>query len=291
MCSIEEAWGSNNTFQEKKVFTHSDVRNQYMNTPENLNYPSMSYGPMTKNLPAKNNFTRGVHSKLSRKPRMNPKEYRNRGQNGNVSLKVTPDYSAMNQNQTDRPKHLDLFPKPVEMIPSMDTYPLPVKSEVEDVPEPFTGSDEENFVPWNESFQVSNDVDHFMNNGLNNPQHLTDKGLYGEYGDQYREISESDEIYHQGAVPPIPERNLPRHGNNTKMGNDVVQEEEKMHKEQQEEIVVLLNKILARVERLEKDVKQTPTYTKSDLIIYAILSAIGGIILYALLNKLMVSKK
>ena len=29
-----------------------------MNTPENLNYPSMSYGPMTKNLPAKNNFTR-----------------------------------------------------------------------------------------------------------------------------------------------------------------------------------------------------------------------------------------
>ena len=51
MCSIEEAWGSNNTFQEKKVFTHSDVRNQYMNTPENLNYPSMSYGPMTKNLP------------------------------------------------------------------------------------------------------------------------------------------------------------------------------------------------------------------------------------------------
>ena len=43
-----------------------------MNTPENLNYPDMKYGPMTQNLPAKNRFSRGVHSKLSRKPRMNP---------------------------------------------------------------------------------------------------------------------------------------------------------------------------------------------------------------------------
>lgn len=76
MCSIEEAWGSNNEFQGKKVFTHSDVRGQYMNTPENLNYPSMNYGPMTKNLPAKNRFSRGVHSKLTRKARMNPQQYK-----------------------------------------------------------------------------------------------------------------------------------------------------------------------------------------------------------------------
>ena len=285
MCSIEEAWGSNNTFQEKKVFSQADVRGQYMNTPENLNYPAMKYGPMTKNLPAKNRFSRGVHSKLSRKPRMNPEQYKNRGQNGNVNVNVTPDYSVMNQRQKNSPDYLDLFPKPAQMIPSVENYPLPVKNTV---PEPVTTMEEDDFVPWNESFQVSSDVDHFMNSGLNNPLHITDKGLHGEYGDQYRGIEESDDVYHEGAIPPTPERNLPRSGNNT---NNVVSDEEELHKQKQEEIVNLLNKILHRVEKLEKDVKKGPTYTKSDIIIYAILSAIGGIVLYALLNSLMNNKK
>merc|ERR1711871_1694191 len=196
---------------------------------------------MTKNLPAKNRFSRGVHSKLSRKARMNHQQYKNRGNNGNVDINVTPDYSVMNQRQKNSPDYLDLFPKPAQMIPSVDTYPLPVKNTV---PEPVTTMEEDEFVPWNESFRVSSDVDHFMNNGLDNPHHLTDKGLYGDYGDQYRQIEESDEVYHQGAIPPVPERNLPRSGNNT--GRESVVEEE-LHKQKQEEIVNLLNKILTRV--------------------------------------------
>ena len=286
MCSIEEAWGTNNKYQGEKVFTQSDVRGQYMNTPENLNYPSMTYGPMTKNLPAKNRFSRGVHSKLSRKARMSPQQYKNRGNSGNMDVNVTPDYSVMNQTQKKGPDYLDLFPKPVQMIPSVNSYPLPVKNTV---PEPIGTMEEDEFVPWNESFQVSSDVDHFMNNGLDNPHHLTTEGLHGDYGDQYRQIEDSDEVYHQGSVSPVPERNLPRAGNNT--GTSVVAEEELLHKQKQEEIVNLLNKILYRVEKLEKDVKQGPTYTKSDIIIYAILSAIGGIVLYTLVGNLMNNKR
>lgn len=285
MCSIEEAWGSNNKFQGKKVFSQSDVRGQYMNTPENLNYPEMKYGPMTKNLPAKNRFSRGVHSKLSRKPRMNPEQYKNRGENGNVNVNITPDYSVMNQQQKTGPDYLDLFPKPVQMIPSVENYPLPVKNTV---PEPVGTMEEDEFVPWNESFQVSSDVDHFMNNGLDNPLHITNTGLHGDYGDQYRGIEESDAVYHEDVVPSTRERNLPRSGNNT---SSVVSEEEELHKQKQEEIVNLLNKILHRVEKLEKDVKKSNTYTKSDLIIYVILSAIGGIVIYSLVNKLLHPKK
>jgi hypothetical protein len=284
MCSIEEAWGSNNTFQGEKVFSQGDVHNQYMNTPENLNYPSMNYGPMTKTLPNKNRFSRGVHSKLSRTARMNPKEYKNRGQNGNVDVKVTPDYSAMNQNvRADRPNYLDLFPKPVDMIPSADKYPLPVKS---NVPQPLNTSEDEDFTPWNEAFTVSSTVDHFMNNGLTSPEDITDEEELGIYGDEYRKYEVTDDVYHR-EVDSQKHRNRRRGRTGpteeeTSKTEDIVAK----HLKEQKEVLLLLNKIIGRIDKLEKNMKTQPTYTKSDVAIYAIVASIVSIVVFILVTKI-----
>lgn len=287
MCSIEEAWGSNNTFRGEKVFSQADVHDQYMNTPENLNYPSMNYGPMTKTLPNKHRFSRGVHSKLSRKPRMDSKEYKNRGQNGNATVRVTPDYSAMKQNDRDnRPDYLDLFPKPVDMIPSVDKYPLPVRS---NIPQPLNTSEEEEFTPWNEAFTVSSTVDHFMNNGLTSPEDITEEEELGVYGNEYRKYEVTDDDFHS-AVDSKTHRNTVRGRVGPRNLEDTTSEENdnvvSKHLQEQKEVLLLLNKIISRIDKLERNIKKQPTYTKSDVAIYAIVASIVSIVVFILITKI-----
>lgn len=292
MCSLEEAWGSNNTFQGEKVYSQGDVHNQYMNTPENLNYPSMNHGPMTKSLPNKNRFSRGVHSKLSRTPRMNPQEYKNRGQNGNgngsVDVTVTPDYSAMNQEmRSDRPNYLDLFPKPADMIPSADKYPLPVKT---NVPQPLNTTENEEFTPWDEAFEVSSTVDHFMNNGLNNPEDITEEEEQGVYGDEYRKYDKTDDVYHRDVdarKQKIAKRSVVHSSTSDDRANVYDSDAATTkHYHDQKEVLLLLNKIISRINTLEKKIKTQPSYTKSDVAIYAIVASIVSIVVFILVNKI-----
>jgi len=70
MCSLEDAWGTT-VFMGAEVETQSDDRENCMKTPDNLFFPNNGHdiSPLTKPLPGKNKYTRGMQSCYSREQR------------------------------------------------------------------------------------------------------------------------------------------------------------------------------------------------------------------------------
>tara|TARA_B100000575_G_scaffold58536_4_gene44250 strand:- start:1617 stop:2561 length:945 start_codon:yes stop_codon:yes gene_type:complete len=314
MCSLEEAWGT--TFDNKPVESQADDRKQHSNVPDNLMYPNMDYGPSQKVVPGKHRFTRGVHSKLTRKPRMTKQNLHN----GAMNLHV----DQYDVQQNNRPKYLDLYPKPADLIPNSDTYPMPVETvipeEVEsednnleymqNIPKPLTTkqhgnavvnfkgdlNDEESdqdYYNFNEAFQVSNTVDNFMNMGLNMYSNVNQNNTNSNF-EKIKNNNPNNFKRMDKSLYDMDLNNNNTNSNNTKKDNDYDEEEfykisNNTNSLSNDEVLKLLNVILGKLEKVETKINKN-TFNIHDKLLLILVTSLLSVFLYCMISKSICSK-
>ena len=97
--------------------TQSDNRRQYAQTSADIFNYNFEDKLMSKPLPEKNSFTRGVHNKYSREKRIDHRNHPNMLPLKNVQTNSDPNYF---QKHTDKkPAYLDLYDNPYNVTPNI----------------------------------------------------------------------------------------------------------------------------------------------------------------------------
>ena len=268
MCSIEEAWGTQ-TFYDKQVESQADDRMEYMKTPDNLLFPSDTVGPLTKNIPNKNKYTRGIHSQLSRQQRIPNQEHNVRGNNGVIHVK--PDVSSMNVNNTYtsyKPAYLDLYNQPL-LNDNGQSQPTPSTTKLNNVSPIDVSINDPNYTNMEEGFNVSHTVDNFMNMGMNMESELGPSNLRQNVNNSWcNGVDPNFNNYKLNSLNNCSTNNNMNNVNNmNNMNNNKMNqlneqqepestEELRERMEQNKEILKLLNNVLSRLDTLEKKVNE-----------------------------------
>ena len=279
MCSLQDAWGVP-SFQGLPVESQADDRQQYMKPSDELLNPNNHNNMLSKNIPNKNNFTRGIHSRNSPQKRVLPR------QKSNDHINVVSDSEFHPEtNNMYRPDYMEVYdnkrrpsnvPRPIE---TNDIYSY-MDSTLDN------SSDSNNgFTHYNDSFQVSNTVDKFMNMGMdmsgdhgnaelpNNVKYdNSDNAHYNNY--VHQNVGHGHNMRPQGQQNP----------NNKKL--TINSEDLKCKLEDDEKIVKMLEHILSRIDNIEYNMKTHQKKNMSDIILYFIITLIIISILFmSLYNK------
>ena len=303
MCSIEEAWGTQ-TFYDKQVESQADDRMEYMKTPDNLLFPSDTVGPLTKNIPNKNKYTRGIHSQLSRQQRIPNQEHNVRGNNGVIHVK--PDVSSMNVNNTYtsyKPAYLDLYNQPL-LNDNGQSQPTPSTTKLNNVSPIDVSINDPNYTNMEEGFNVSHTVDNFMNMGMNMESELGPSNLRQNVNNSWcngvdpnfnnyklNSLNNCSTNNNMNNVNHMNNVNNMNNMNNNKMNQLNEQqepestEELRERMEQNKEILKLLNNVLSRLDTLEKKVNEKNKININDIILYVIIGSLVLMIMNLIYNK------
>jgi len=242
MCSLEDAWGTT-VFMGSEVETQSDDRENCMKTPDNLFFPKNDYdvSPLTKPLPNKNKYTRGMHSCYSREVRTPSKIHQVRGGNGDMDVRISPILNQKGGNNTP------LLNKINESF--YDPHPIANDGKLTDL---------------NDAFTVSNTVDRFMNMGMD----MTSKPEPINYS---HNVNNS---WHDTSDPSRMNRHIDTYGGSESLPYEADESVEKMTVEQirseNEEVIKLLGDVLNKLDRLEQKVNTNKEVNIHDMILYMI---------------------
>lgn len=300
MCSIEEAWGTQ-TFYDKQVESQADNRMEYIKTPDNLLFPSDTVGPLTKNIPNKNKYTRGIHSQLSRQQRIPNQEHNIRGNNGVINVK--PDVNSMNVNNTYttyKPAYLDLYNQSL-LNDNGQSQPIPSTTKLNNVSPNDVSINDPNYTNMEEGFNVSHTVDNFMNMGMNMESDLGPSNLRQNVNNSWcNGVDPNFNNYKMNNLNNCSTNNNINNVNNVNRMNNVIDNKMNQLNEQQEpestdelrermeqnkEILKLLNNVLSRLETLEKKVNEKNKININDIILYVIIGSLVLMIMNLIYNK------
>ena len=300
MCSIEEAWGTQ-TFYDKQVESQADNRMEYIKTPDNLLFPSDTVGPLTKNIPNKNKYTRGIHSQLSRQQRIPNQEHNIRGNNGVINVK--PDLNSMNVNNTYttyKPAYLDLYNQSL-LNDNGQSQPIPSTTKLNNVSPNDVSINDPNYTNMEEGFNVSHTVDNFMNMGMNMESDLGPSNLRQNVNNSWcNGVDPNFNNYKMNNLNNCSTNNNINNVNNVNRMNNVIDNKMNQLNEQQEpestdelrermeqnkEILKLLNNVLSRLETLEKKVNEKNKININDIILYVIIGSLVLMIMNLIYNK------
>jgi hypothetical protein len=287
MCSIEDAWGTP-TFFGKTVESQADDRVRYMKTPDNLLFPGNNPGPLTKTLPNKNKYTRGIHSELSRQQRVPNMTHQLRGGNaadgaiGQVNTNI--DTSEIGSYKAYTPDYMNIY--------NRDPQPSVTKlNKAENLDTSMCNPEYSNF---DDAFMVSNTVDKFMNIGMNMSDDEAPVELQENVNYNWEQGVNPNLIYTRGRMSPTNTQSMSsrmnnghsrnnmnnyRNMNNNSNRNNSVAEPmpTKQIKEMMSdntEVIKLLNNVLSRLEIMEKELKKRDEFNVNDLIIYFTLGCV-----------------
>lgn len=157
--------------------TQTDNRRQYAQTSEDIFNRDFDRKLMSKPLPDRNSFTRGVHSKYSREKRIDNRIQPNSNIMTNVSTDSDPQYFS--KVKDNRPDYLDLYDKSYNVTPNVgplgrgDNAGMPLAANDDDDTDTFQDVSQNYFV------DVSKPQDNFGNHNHNDftPEKITQKDL------------------------------------------------------------------------------------------------------------------
>jgi hypothetical protein len=250
MCSLEDAWGVTE-FMGSEVESQADDRVNCMKTPDNLFYPKTDYdlSPLTKPLPGKNKYTRGVQSTYSRKQRIPNKVHEVRGGNGDMSVGINP---IMHQKGTSN---------------------TPLLNEInESFYDPHPVANDNSLTNLNDAFNVSGTVDRFMNMGMDMTDSPAPVNYSRNVNNSWQDMSDPDRMDRH--VDTYDENN----GNGSIAAQNNEQYVENMNdnitveqlKLDNEEVIKLLGDVLHKLDNLERKVNNNKTVNIHDMILYMI---------------------
>jgi len=260
MCSLEDAWGTT-VFMGAEVESQADDRVSHMKTPDNLFFPKSDVSPLTKPLPNKNKFTRGIQSCLSRQQRVPNQQHNLRGNNGVNTMNVNVSPILSNQNTSNTPL--------LNEINNGFQEPTPVSNE--------------DFVDFQNAFGVSNTVDKFMNMGMNMSDDYESTN-FNTVNNRWQDLSNPHRVQNYigsaarcQCIGPCNCRE--RMAGKMALNKDNAEyttitnldENSKELKKKNEEIVKLLGDVLDRLDKLENKVQENKTVNIHDIILYLII--------------------
>ena len=256
MCSLEDAWGTTE-FMGSEVETQSDDRENCMKTTDNLFFPQNGYdlSPLTKPLPGKNKYTRGMHSCYSRKQRTPNNVHQVRGGNGDMSVQISPILNQKGGNNT------------------------PLLNEInESFYDPHPIANDSGLTELDNAFHVSGTVDRFMNMGMNMSDNPAPINYSQNVNNSWQDTSNPDRF----------NRHVDTHGGSESLPYEADQSVESMTVEQlktdNEEVIKLLGDVLHKLNRLEQKVNNDKAVNIHDMILYMIVVVLVITILF-LANK------
>ncbi len=242
MCSLEDAWGTT-VFMGAEVETQSDDRENCMKTPDNLFFPNNGHdiSPLTKPLPGKNKYTRGMQSCYSREQRTPNKVHQVRGGNSDMDVRISPILNQKGGNNT------------------------PLLNEInESFYDPHPIANDGRLTDLNDAFHVSGTVDRFMNMGMDmrsNPEPI----------DYSRNVNNS---WQDTSDPSRMDRHTDTYGGSESLPYENDQSVEKMTVEQirseNDEVIKLLEDVIHKLDRLEQKVNTKKDVNIHDMILYMI---------------------
>lgn len=278
MCSIEDAWGTP-TFYNKKVETQADDRISYMTTPDNLLFPGNNPGPLTKNLPNKNRFTRNIHSQLSRQQRVPNMTHQLRGGNGGNDnsigqVNTNIDVSQIGSYKPYTPDYMNVY----------SGEPQPIATKTNNIQDMDASMCDPAYSNFDDAFMVSNTVDRFMNMGMDMSDDQSPVELVNNVNYNWEQGVKPKMVYGRGRESPTTRNNVNRvmNHNEEPMPTHMIKEQ----MENNEEVIKLLNNILSRLDKMENGLNAKKQLNVNDLIIYFTLGCVVILILLMIFNKL-----
>lgn len=261
MCSLEDAWGTT-VFMGSEVETQSDDRIDCIKTPDNLFYPKNDYdlSPLTKPLPNKNKYTRGVQSCYSRKQRIPNKVHEVRGGNGDMTIGINSSLHQRGNSNT------------------------PLLNEInESFYDPHPIANDSNLTDINNAFHVSGTVDRFMNMGMDMTDDPAPVNYSYNVNNSWPDTSDPSRLNrhvdtHGGAD------NLPYDADDSveTMGNNMSVEQ---LKQDNEEVIKLLGDVLHKLDKLEQKVNTNKSVNIHDMILYMIVLVLIITVLFLAYKK------
>ena len=251
MCSIEEAWAGQ-TFDNKQVISQGDIHNAYMSIPSNMLNRDNEFMVSNPKQPQPRTLSRGINSKYSREPRV-PQTLRN---TNNIDLNI----SSIMPNTNNYGG--------LEPLPSyMNLYNNSNKDNTHEQPHPVTTGD--NFANIENSFNVSETLDNFMNNNNNKNNNNNNNLIY--------EDTEEDKLIINNKFNNMESNNMKNNNksNFTNLNNDNIQ------------IKKMLESIINKLNKIEEDIKHNNKRNIYDIILYIIISILLLFIVYSILSKLL----
>ena len=277
MCSLQDAWGVP-SFQGLPVESQADDRQQYMEPSSDLLNPKLN-NTLTKNIPNKKNFYRGIHSRNTQQKRVMPMQK----SNDHLNVVTDSEFHPVTNN-IYRPDYMEVYesdnrssnvPRPIE---TNDVYSYMNSTLDKD-------NQANNFTHYNDSFGVSNTVDKFMNMGMDMSSNPEEAEFQNNVTYDNSANNHYNNYVHQnvGHGHDMRTRRAPK----LKNGNvNIPASDLKCKLDDDEKILKMLENILQRIDNIEHNMKTHQKKNMSDIILYFIITLIIISILFmTLYNK------
>jgi hypothetical protein len=264
MCSLEDAWGTT-VFMGSDVETQSDDRVNCMKTPDNLLYPKNNYdlSPLTKPLPNKNQYTRGVQSCYSRKQRVPNTVHEVRGGNGDITVSINPSLHQKGNSNT------------------------PLLNEInESYYDPHPTTNDNNLTDINNAFHVSGTVDRFMNMGMNMSDGPAPINYSYNVNKSWQDTSDISRLNRHVDTYGGNE-NLPYEADSSVEAVETMENNMSIQqlKTDNEEVIKLLGDVLHKLDVLEHKINNNKAVNIHDMILYMIVLVLVITVLFLAYNK------
>jgi len=259
MCSIDEAWAGQN-FSGKPVVSQSDIHKAYMSLPDDIMTHNNQFSLNYNEEPKSRDLSRGINSKYSREARV-PKINRNID-NANINfsseLPQYNNYGGINP----RPDYMEIYD---------NSIPSPIMAG-------------ENFTDITNAYNVSSNIDEFMNKGEKQTNSLLEEDTFEDRrmidnkfknknnNNNFTNIKQTSKYDSSDRV--ISNTNYSDTSDNDNTNNT--------------QIMIILKQVINKLDNLEynfKTLHKNQNRNMYDIILYILFGMILSFILYSILSS------
>jgi hypothetical protein len=257
MCSIEEAWAGQ-TFENKPVQSQSDIHRKYMTIPTNLLQRNDEFSIGHKDPTPRNcGPVSSMNSRIPREPRV--PSHMVSTDLMDINLASVPNTESRYAGVSPRPEYMSIY----DNADTASAGPIPMPS----------GSNISNFNDINQAFSVSPTMDKFMNVG----------GRGANETSLFNELNENDRIVYKRKF-----KNMENMANITQSGETPIPNSTPNAAITSSEIQRSLLDILARLDKLEQEMRQSQNgrgCNMFDMILYIMLGMLIAFIIYNVIRR------
>ena len=259
MCSIEEAWAGQK-FSDKPVSSQGDLRKAYMSLPNDIMTHNNEFSMKSNNIQQPLSLSRGINSKYSREHRV-PNIARN---SNNATINFSSTMPPYNYEGVE---------------------PIPQYMEIYDNSAPSPNMVGENFNDINSAFDVSSDLNEFMQNSTHNQ--LLDE-------DTHEEINIVNSKYNnkknKNNFSNIKQTSKYNSTDKTSSDSDEyinsLNTINSVYSREYQHILFILQQVIIKLDKIESELHIQQSRNTYDIILYILIGMILSFILYSVFYSL-----
>ena len=260
MCSIEEAWAGQK-FSDKPVSSQGDLRKAYMSLPNDIMTHNNEFSMKSNNIPQPSSLSRGINSKYSREHRV-PNIIRN-SNNATINFSSTmPPYNNY-EGVEPRPKYMEIY----------------------DNATPSPNIVGEQFNDINSAFDVSSDLNEFMQKSAQNELLAEDTNeeiniVNSKYTNKknkndFSNIKQSSKY-----------NSSDKNSGDSNEYIDTINSINTISSNEHQQILFILQQVIIKLDKMERELHIQQSRNTYDIILYILIGMILSFILYSVFSSL-----